>query len=94
MLIPPSSNLTTDLVSQELPMQASLQHDAELVGAWVHAHMPATDVVHDAAAFHTAPIDWNTVVVRASEPVEMRGLRRRVEFANEFTRALADAQWP
>jgi hypothetical protein len=88
-----SSQLTTHLAGLPLPTHIPYPFDDVLVGSWINDHAPDTIVVHDPAGFHNpekdwaiVPIDWDTVCVHQSEPVEMRALRRRKEYADEFTK--------
>jgi hypothetical protein len=88
-----SSNLTAHLAAEALPTHVKYPYDDVLVGAWVADYAPATAVVKDPAGFHNpekewkiVPIDWDTVCVHHVDPVEMYALRRRKEYADEFTK--------
>jgi hypothetical protein len=85
--------LADHLASVRLPTHIPYPYDDVLIGSWIKDHAPETDIVHDPEGFHNpekdwkiVPIDWETVCVHHSKPVEMRALRRREEFSDEFTR--------
>jgi hypothetical protein len=86
-----SSKLTAQLASAKLPTHIDYPFDDVLIGSWIQEHAPETEIVHDPAGFHTpekewqiVPIDWDTVCIHHSNPVEMRALRNRAEFADEW----------
>jgi hypothetical protein len=83
--------LTTHLASTSLPTRVEYPYDDVLVGSWIADHAPETQIYHDPAGFHNpekdwkiVPIDWDTVCVHHAYPADMRALRQRPEFQDEF----------